>query len=134
MDLDDLAQTYETLHHCLKEIRGTGHGLPVWVNRACGICYQIGVVSPESCGPKSKVQRLMRELAKEWPEYSGDPEYPVPAPALEIRPWRGRAHWSADYGYDHYEDKWVGEYGAARLRLLDFLIERTTPGSRPGLD
>ena len=54
-------------------------------------------------------------LVQEWPEFSGDPEYPVPHRSL--RP--GEAyHWVVD--------KWDRrtEYGKARWRLVDFLIEK----------
>lgn len=48
-----------------------------------------------------------------WPEHSGDEAYPVPAPI----PGRSNsgAYWACG-------NKWVGEYGAARLRLLDWCI------------
>ena len=42
-----------------------------------------------------------------WPEHSGDIEYPVPITVS-----------------DQYKGKWAGKYGAARLRLLDYLIEQ----------
>lgn len=48
-----------------------------------------------------------------WPEHSGSRCYPVPHPAG--CPLDG--FWSA-------EDVWVGEYGAARRRLLDYMIEQ----------
>lgn len=49
-----------------------------------------------------------------WDEYSGDVEYPVKA-------------YSRSTPCEEYElsfDLWVGEYGEARKRLLDFLIKR----------
>lgn len=52
---------------------------------------------------------------KAWPEFSGDKVYPVPGPG-DTRP---------DVAYHTCKDKFnpETEYGAARLRLLDFLIQ-----------
>lgn len=48
-----------------------------------------------------------------WPEFSGSDVFPVPGPA----------------GYDptaayEFFDKWYGEYGESRMRLLDFIISK----------
>ena len=47
-----------------------------------------------------------------WPEYSGNPDYPVPCQ-------------DADDAYSaYYEvDLWVGEYGEARRRLAGFVAD-----------
>lgn len=61
----------------------------------------------------------LRGLCKGWPEYSGEPFFPVPC-----------AHYDPGTAYDEMRytlPKWQGEYGAARLRLLDYLIEQTKP-------
>lgn len=61
----------------------------------------------------------LRGLCKTWQEYSGDPFFPVPFGGHD-----------PNVAYDdmrHTLPKWSGEYGAARLRLLDFLIEQTKP-------
>ena len=72
----------------------------------------------------SGVPRYVEELAAEWPEYSGFASYPVrPAPYIKTFVDVREGFWMAR------RDKtlWVGEYGAARQSLLDFLIERTAP-------
>lgn len=58
---------------------------------------------------------------REWPEFSGDDSYPVPCPddiefcdAVDIFDNTG--------GKDYYR----GEYGAARVRLLYFIIDHLT--------
>lgn len=51
---------------------------------------------------------------KTWPEFSGNLDYPVPAP-------------SGRYPYIEYFEstyKWVGEYGDARRRLCGFIADR----------
>lgn len=52
--------------------------------------------------------------AKAWPEYSGDEAYPVPHPTCDPRD-----------AFNDTENLWdtSTEYGRARYRLLDFLIE-----------
>ena len=66
----------------------------------------------------------VEELAAEWPEYSGYASYPIrPSPYLtayvDVREIFRMAR--------RTKTLWVGEYGAARQNLLDFLIERTAP-------
>ena len=60
---------------------------------------------------------LFMDLMEEWPEFSGDRSYPVPHPSESP----DRAFVLAPTG-----DMWSPEsaYGAARLRLLDWLIAR----------
>ena len=81
-----------------------------------GICNAVsrGAPSPEL---HSGCLRLLLDLMEEWPEFSGYPSYPVPHPDDEVAP--DRAFYLASA-----EDMWSPEsaYGAARLRLLDWLI------------
>lgn len=51
-----------------------------------------------------------------WPEYSGDINYPVKSPN------RWSSLLAAFHAY-HEFNRWEGDYGAARFRLLDYLIE-----------
>lgn len=51
-----------------------------------------------------------------WPDFSGYFTFPVSDPTGRYR---------ADEAYFAHADMWAGDYGAARLRLLDFLIEAT---------
>lgn len=51
------------------------------------------------------------ELFEKWPEFSGSIDYPVPHPTL-----------NPIDAYNGFADLWIGEYGEARKRLLDFCI------------
>ena len=66
----------------------------------------------------------VEELAAEWPAYSGFPSYPIrPAPYITTCGDVREGFWAAS----RTGALWLGEYGAARQNLLDFLIERTKP-------
>ena len=66
----------------------------------------------------------VEELIAEWPEYSGFPSFPIlPAPYISAYADVCDIFWAARRN----KTLWVGEYGAARQSLLDFLIERTAP-------
>ena len=72
----------------------------------------------------SGLEDYVQELAAEWPEYSGFTSYPIrPAPYITTYSDVRGGFWIAR----RVETLWVGEYGAARQNLLDFLIERTKP-------
>ena len=51
---------------------------------------------------------LVAKAAESWPEFSGNPRYPVPHPDL-LPESAYTAKWEVP--------KWAGEYGAARRRL-----------------
>ena len=88
----------EMLAHLLKLKGLAAYGnIPAEMN---GICGNLTIVSQvQSYG-------FVEKYSIGWPEHSGDIEYPVPN--------------TGDYQFD----KWAGEYGASRLRLLDYLIEQ----------
>ena len=66
----------------------------------------------------------VEELIAEWPEYSCFPSFPIrPTPYISTYSGAREGFWAAG----RTGALWVGEYGAARQSLLDFLIERTTP-------
>ena len=72
----------------------------------------------------SGLPRYVEELVAEWPEYSCFPSFPIrPAPYISAYADVCDGFWAAR----RTKTLWVGEYGAARQRLLDFLIERTAP-------
>ena len=73
----------------------------------------------------SDLSGYVEELAAEWPEYSGfTPPYPIrPAPYISAFVDVREGFWAAR----RTKTLWVGEYGAARQSLLEFLIERTAP-------
>ena len=72
----------------------------------------------------SGLSGYVEELAAEWPAYSGFVSYPIrPAPYISAYVDVREGFWTARRS----KTLWVGEYGAARQNLLDFLIERTAP-------
>lgn len=81
-----------------------------------GICSAVvrGEPSPEI---RSGRLELLMDLMEQWPEFSGARMYPVPHPSE-----------SPDMAFDlvSTEDMWSpgSAYGAARLRLLDWLIAK----------
>lgn len=83
-----------------------------------GICSNVLQVA-RSMGRRDLVGDFddwLPEAFETWPEFSGNLGYPVKFPTLEgtVTPF---------VGYHDTPDKWVYEYGAARLRLLDHLID-----------
>lgn len=57
---------------------------------------------------------LVAEAAKTWPEWSGDPRYPVPHPDL-LPESAYTAKWEVP--------KWSGEYGESRRRLCQHVAD-----------
>lgn len=82
--------------------------------RKYGICYTIHLVS-RSRVIEPEVEQF-KELYTKWPEYTGKRNYPVPScdPLGRLSPVS-----AFTLAYDMYE----GEYGAARMRLLNWCIE-----------
>ena len=66
-----------------------------------------GICSNIPCNPDP-----LMTLFSKWPEFSGCISFPVPHPEMD----------SHD-AYMNTPNLWVGEYGEARMRLLDFCIE-----------
>lgn len=71
-----------------------------------GICPNVREITPVRA---SELAVLMHG----WPEHTGYDAFPVPHPTLP-----------ADEAYFRHDELWAGEYGAARKRLLDYMIER----------
>lgn len=81
-----------------------------------GICASIADALGLSRG--SRVTFIRHDLMPrfvDWPEFSGDPEYPVPHP---------QHPGNVGYAQSAYLilPLWCGEYGSARIRLLNFMI------------
>lgn len=80
---------------------------------------------PQDTQERAKVSRIMSDASgwlysqwRYWPEYSGRRLFPVP-------PTRGDKN--SDRAIDAFmanRNLWVGEYGALRLELLEFVLER----------
>lgn len=81
-----------------------------------GICNAVARGEP-SAELRYECLRLLVNLTEGWPEFSGSPYYPVPHPTK--RP-------NIAFDLASAEDMWSpgSVYGAARLRLLDWLIAR----------
>lgn len=77
----------------------------------CSVMYAVGAVGKNDY---NVLRDVLEELFPRWPEYSGVKHYPVPAPD-------GRSP-QLEFFDCVVDQLWVGEYGAARLRLLDWLI------------
>ena len=109
----------ETLHHLLLQLQDS--------TKYDSICFMLQDLHNRqsiTCYRWSGLADYVDELVAEWPAYSGFPSYPIrPAPYISAY---------VDVRDDFWEARrtktlWVGEYGAARQSLLDFLIERTKP-------
>ena len=73
-----------------------------------GLCGGIGIRDNER-----------QFLFADWPEYTGLLDFPVPAPSyMVVAPYHESVHRTA---YMNHDDMFSGEYGAARLRLLDHI-------------
>ena len=79
-----------------------------------GICVNLALVPEISMSGMTDWEALVAEAAKTWPEWSGDPRYPVPHPDLPPES-AYTAKWEVE--------KWDGEYGAARRRLCQHVAD-----------
>jgi hypothetical protein len=70
-------------------------------------CASVGICGNLGCPQYAALDTLFTH----WPEFSGDPNFPVPG---EV----GLPH----VVYEKTRNKWRGDYGAARMRLLNFCI------------
>ena len=79
-------------------------------SKECGICYNVKILMWED---RDEACEWLAEKFPLWPEFSGDNEFPV-----------GCGHTDPEYTYNTYGDLWDNsEYGNARRRLLQFLID-----------
>lgn len=82
-----------------------------------GICQNASELYESYYGVFVPVE-AMQDLMSQWPEFSGNELFPVPSP------------WGGDSGFAYrsisVDNFWnpLHSYGAARLRLLDWLIEQ----------
>jgi hypothetical protein len=64
---------------------------------------------------------LVMKYGKKWPErVKNCPEYPVPAPV-----GGGYSYTNPISAFCDFKNKWAGEYGESRMRLLKYLIKET---------
>ena len=107
------------LHHLLLQVRDS--------TKYDSICLMLRDLHNQRSNTSYNFSGLpgyVEELVAEWPEYSGFPSFPIrPTPYISAYADVCDAFWGARRN----KTLWVGEYGAARQSLLDFLIERTKP-------
>ena len=89
-------------------------------NNRQGLCANCYWRSFNRHGDGAAVESALESLRlvgmKEWPEFSGDGEYPI-----------GGGEHDPNNIYHITEDLYVGEYGAARRRLAAYLLEWNAP-------
>lgn len=81
-----------------------------------GVCYEF-----YSGRESANVFALLRKMFQAWPQYSGNPCYPVPSPDGPVT-----AYSSANLR----GTLWQGEYGRLRVDLLKWLIQELEGGAR----
>lgn len=82
-----------------------------------GLCEHIKACSSDP-DERFAIQNALRQCFRLWPEYSGDPTYPVPSPDGDEDD-----EYDAECAYHDQLNLWTGAYGEARMRLLDFIIQ-----------
>ena len=93
-------------------------------NSFFGICFEISSKLVDSVGQGDLYTTLFeaaKELMQEWPNYSGDPSYPVSDKNSSLSP--GDQYLSARINNKMWNSS--TEYGRLRYNLLNFLIEQT---------
>lgn len=90
----------EIATHCRK--LGLGEVTPIYT--VTGLCYELGTLFKMDRGK-------FRELARSYPNHSGNSHYPIPAPdgSDPEEVWR------------ETENLWIGEYGEERKRFCLWL-------------
>lgn len=94
-----------------------------------GICTGLRM----SCADGMAITTMLT-LMKQWPQYSGNPTFPVPAPTWYCKsplgvgdPIRDSVYFyracqnSSDFENNRF---WLGEYGELRLAMIEYMIER----------
>ena len=75
-----------------------------------------GGMEPNSFG---SVQKMLKEIFREWDCHSGDDLYPVPSPRASDKKEAAYAFYRSAYAFGNM---WRGPYGALRRDLLNFTI------------
>lgn len=78
------------------------------INKETGICVNTEIIAEAALYDTAGLDDLLLEAFRAWPEFSGDDNYPVPHSDGAMS-----GYWQLNL--------WVGEYGAARMRLLNFV-------------
>lgn len=103
-----------------------------------GVCYGVSQFLYSAFNPRYEEfdaaneawRRLRDSLFEAWPEFSGSVCYPVPGNGecdhdeeCEETEEEYRCR-DAEYAYDTADNMWDGEYGARRMRLLQYMIDQ----------
>ena len=87
---------------------------PEWFKRYKGICANAAVTEPRyGFSQIAKAIEIVSICAKDWSDYSGNPEFPVPY---------DNGH--PEIAFYRTGDMWVGAYGARRMELLNHVIHK----------
>ncbi len=114
--MNDVQRSNAILLSCLLDIRQAVDEGCVELSAHNGICAHVDRLwSTKTTDFRDLYMMTMDQLFASWPEFSGNIECPVPSPSVEL---------TARRAYHQATHKWVGEYGAARIRLLDWMIEQ----------
>ncbi len=68
---------------------------------------------------------ILESIFEQWPEYSGNPVYPVPGTEDDEENMYLSEFYddSAEYAYEESDDVWEGTYGESRRALLTYIYE-----------
>ena len=103
----------ENLHHLLLQMQN--------LDKYDSICFMLQDLQHQQLNTRynsSGLPEYVEELIAEWPEYSCFPSFPIrPTPYISAYVDVREGFWAAR----RTGALWVGEYGAARQSLLDFL-------------
>lgn len=92
---------------------GTGEITPLW-GGAFGICDELVNLHKRGCISSSEMQHCSR-LMQDWPEFSGDPEFPVPSADSQL---------NEEGAFLDSENLWSGKYGDNRKQLCLWLADQ----------
>lgn len=112
----------DKLHHVLLRVQAKR----LWADGICDNISSILMSDPNtnySGKDRHYLRCLMDDLFKTWPEFSGSQSYPVCTVYQAYGGEPREQYITASSAHT----MWEGEYGMARRRLLNFLIEQTRP-------
>lgn len=118
LDLQELAYDLTT-EDGVKLVRRSGKDLPDWFAQEYGICFSTArlVGGDGDTDRQDWAEDWLRSAFSKWPEFSGEVDYPI-----ATDPWRPSG---SQYNLSSPVEMWAaGDYAAARLRLLDFLVHQ----------
>lgn len=118
LDLQELAYDLTT-EDGVTLVRRSCKDLPDWFAQEQGICFStVRLVGGDGDTARQDwAEAWLRSAFSKWPEFSGEVDYPI-----ATDPWRSSG---SQYSLSSPAERWTaGDYAAARLRLLDFLVHQ----------